>query len=290
MGAADRKNDVIAHEWNTLKQLSQTVGSADVRQELANLLDDRFLSSESVWDRLNRAEQIVGMHLSMEQLVVEYDTLLGLGRDRKLSSLKTFKRYRNEYFRGAAPDEKKGRSAYIALLYALQSGFVEARFERKLRARTARQFLFLGGAGVLLVFLLLLLGRHRGGELWTTAAVTLVTVAAMGALGAFFSRIIKFQAKYSSLRFANLTSQYRFTTLLVRLLCGVIGALIFYFVMRSEVLTASVFPKWSVLDNGLPGEQLTEWSKVLVWSFVAGFSERLVPSSLERMGQDTEAK
>ena len=96
---------------------------------------------------------------------------------------------------------------------------------------------------------------------------------------------------------------YQSRMLYVRLLYGMSGEIIFYFLLRSGLLGGSAFPDLSQVSVGehivwkftptgagqnleagkLDPSGLTilmptpDFAKLVVWSFLAGFSERLVP-------------
>jgi hypothetical protein len=54
------------------------------------------------------------------------------------------------------------------------------------------------------------------------------------------------------------------------------GAMIFYFLMSSRLLGGSLFL------GDPPDAPIIDFAKLLVWSFIAGWSERLVPETLQR--------
>lgn len=84
-------------------------------------------------------------------------------------------------------------------------------------------------------------------------------------------------------------------------LVGMIGAAVLYLIFAGQLLEGGLFPKFGCLmPSGAPGvaEQcrlfhdfVTRWSpidadsyaRMIVWGFVAGFSERVVPDILNRM-------
>jgi hypothetical protein len=298
MSDGDEKNDVLDHEWTTLRSLwdrcSSTTTTVDpaLRAELEGYFSGARKPSEGGgWDELNRAEQIVGMYLGPDQIRIEYDNLLELAQSRKLPSIATFKCYKVQFFGpGGTLDDQ--RLAYLSLLYSLQSVFVEARFERKLRKVTARRLLTTGIVliiGTMALHLTMQLIKKPGG----VDLLTLVIVATMGILGAFFSRVATFQTSFSTLRFSDITNSYQRWVLWVRLVYGGLGAIVFCYLMRSGLLSSSVFPDWRVVDapdasrlmvEASAGKTvITEWSKLVVWSFIAGFSERFVSSSLDKI-------
>lgn len=63
------------------------------------------------------------------------------------------------------------------------------------------------------------------------------------------------------------------------MITGAIFAVLLWLMMTGNFVSGDVFP---TLSNGMPSDG-KGWAKLLVWSFVAGFAERLVPSALERL-------
>jgi len=121
--------------------------------------------------------------------------------------------------------------------------------------------------------------------------------------GAFFSRVATFQTNFSTLRFETIAGEFHKRVLWVRLLYGGIGAIVLYYILRSGLFHSHFVPNWSVLDvrrtvldvsrppcevssDILAPTPVTEWSKLLVWSFIAGFSEQFVSKSLDKVGSE----
>jgi hypothetical protein len=288
------KNDVFVHEWTSVKTLWHRYCGAVTDVRLQEELEKYFgrEQPEGEWEGLDRAEQIIGIYLDSDQLKIEYNNHLTLARSQKMKSLSMFESYESSFFGiGGSVDQRRG--AYLALLHALQSHFVELRLERKLKAVAACRLLAIGVvlvALMVIVHLVTEVGSHIGDRMIPAV------VFAVGVLGAFFSRVTTFQTNSTALRFEAITADFHKRVLYVRLLYGGIGAVVFYHILRSGLAHTHFLPDWAVLDtrchpSEVPAEKFpltpaTELSKLLFWSFFAGFSERFVSSSLDKIGSE----
>jgi hypothetical protein len=111
-------------------------------------------------------------------------------------------------------------------------------------------------------------------------------VAAAGFWGASFSMIIGLKERLEASELDALKVMRSKWLLVARALIGVGAALILYFFLQSGVLAGSAFP---TIDDGsaLEGKAL---GLLIAWSFLAGFSEKLVPSLLAKTEEHSETR
>jgi hypothetical protein len=316
-----RYDEIIENEWTSLRSLWEgcraSVKDDEIRQEIDALFKREGregLSEARDWHDLNLAEQRVGAHLLPAQLDAEYQCLLDIARERKEMFLTAYEE-RAKLFANPTPEVlDQQRAVYLSLLQRLQSSFIEKRFQRQLRRETAKRLFFVGSCILALAVLPLALFfgwlRYHGYPVdkdehhwlfYLEPVIGLTAIIAFGALGAFFSRAMQFQQKLATLVFDDVMNLYQTRVLLLRFLFGSIGAIVFYFVLRGQLISGSLFPnlsQGSVNENYFGGffppggltisAPLMELAKLLAWSFIAGFSERLVPDVLERAEAATE--
>ena len=120
-----------------------------------------------------------------------------------------------------------------------------------------------------------------------------------GMNGAYFSRLIEFQAQAEKLDYKTLKANFSFSALVSRVLAGMIGSILIFIVIQSGLFGGEFFPSlretngstwWDavvVTKSGavpvylnVPGR---EFSGLLFWCTLAGFSERLLPDQFARL-------
>lgn len=115
----------------------------------------------------------------------------------------------------------------------------------------------------------------------------LFLVIYFGFVGAYFSRLSVFQRDMARLKSHEMDKGYGSGAMAVRLLVGSIGAAILYFLMMGEVLSGALFPGTDYQLFSGAGDQVFRPSKdlalLVVWSFIAGFSERFVPDRVSEV-------
>lgn len=132
-----------------------------------------------------------------------------------------------------------------------------------------------------------------------STATALMVVAGAGALGGFVSALRRLYAFQRIFPKDFFTTRHRIDAYLVVYsmipsLVGTIAAVVLYLVFASRLVEGDLFPRFDLdtldpeadafrnfVSNWKP-DGPTEYAKALVWSFIAGFSERFVPDLLER--------
>jgi hypothetical protein len=129
---------------------------------------------------------------------------------------------------------------------------------------------------------------------------TLVAVTMMGALGGFVSMLQRLQSLPSGgQRNENLIEMVygRNSILSQSLLSGACFSLVLLFIFLGGLLRGGLFPDYP--DQGSPtfthllrtvSLNGTQFPKLLVWSFIAGFAERFVPDFLDRFTATEKAR
>lgn len=113
----------------------------------------------------------------------------------------------------------------------------------------------------------------------------LIVALASGFFGATFSMLLQTQRRAAATSLDDLSSASSWRTLMVRSSVGLGGAAILYFFFESGLLEGSLWPKlealaYQPLGSGallVPNQDLC---LLVIWCFLGGFSETLVPNIL----------
>ena len=247
------KNEILEQVWLDVETLwrgvRDQVSNQAGLQEIDELFQQRTSSSgRSDWMLLNRTEQRIAAFLPETKLHSEFALLMADAASKALPMLAFHEVSKQAYFstppvagQPSANIELK-RDAYLALLSDLQAFFIDRRFNRRLRRETAARLtwtgliLLLAVSAPFIAFYLMMQADSAGPapKLFSHNPVFGIgMVAAFGLLGAYFSRLMGFQARLSAFGFDDVQTTFGGRLLFVRLVTGLIGALVFYFVLRS---------------------------------------------------------
>jgi hypothetical protein len=134
------------------------------------------------------------------------------------------------------------------------------------------------------------------------AWLPLWTAVTAGFFGAMFSRLLYLQTNSNVFSLDAIKDAREWSSIFLRGAVGMTGAVIVYYFLQSGVLTGSFFPKFEEIGiaqlhfrdasdtlGDMPNTAVplrlilpnTQLALLVVWSFLAGFSERLVPSILQ---------
>jgi len=133
----------------------------------------------------------------------------------------------------------------------------------------------------------------------------LLLVMVSGILGAFFSALTRLYnidqisvALISPIA-AKLEGRHLLMYSFVPLMVGAIASVALYWGFVSKMVEGSLFPRLSCKGEGMTCDQLVEvlnnhgpteavdYGKMLLWAFIAGFSERFVPDFLQSLAVRT---
>jgi hypothetical protein len=218
--------------------------------------------------------------------------------------------------------ESKVRSVLLDILEEIHWDAQRKFYSRPIRKSATRRIVGVGMVAfglLILPYILIyifyeLKNNMQVVETWSW--LPLYSALTAGLFGALFSRLLYLQQRWDTLTIGGLKDAREFTSILLRGCVGMTGAVIVSFFLQANVLGGGLFPtfvniglevkdyppkdeKKAPVDQQKSVEQTTtppdfarfhlifpskDLALLVVWSFLAGFSERLVPTIL----QDTE--
>jgi hypothetical protein len=232
------------------------------------------------WESLYEAEQRLVVYLNDEEVEAEFARRAEEARHLGVKSVDAleaqFAKQRGKEF---------NRTLFVALFDDVHFRYIKRSFDRKTRRDAG---LLLNGIGVFMLLVTLAgaisLAFEDGRNFlqFHHAAVVMF----MGALGAFLSRMISFQGSMLAIDYDDLRNGYSGWTILVRLIVGSFCAVIFYFFVAGNLVSGELFPGGSNGTRSTPTAITfpdVNFAKLMIWSTLAGFSERLVPERLTKL-------
>lgn len=240
------------------------------------------------WRKASLLEQMIAPYLSLERLKAEIERRLVEAERLTLATAATFR----AAYVGLQGDKATVANLlplYLTILDDLQWKYTKNRLDRQARFRAVGPLLWYSAIALVLAILPFLawpalsaLAAQAG---WIETKATLQALylaASFGLLGALFSRLSSLQTNFLTLDYDLLSHQFKPRVVWLRMTFGVFGSLVLYFAIFGGLLGGDIFPKpekLATLSYGAPNADL---AKLVVWSFLGGFSERLIPDFLQR--------
>jgi hypothetical protein len=290
---------------------------AEIRQSLANFTANcATLTEAASWNEAYRLEMLFALIEPKENLWAELKRRLAAAAAENVASAARLAAAADALAPVVidprdpgvllAQGETTVRSLLLEVLEDTHSTIQRKYYSRPIRKRATTRIVCFG-LGAFLLFMLpylglyynVWLGKNNPVDAW--AWLPIYSVATTGLFGALFSRLLYLQSNWDALTIGGLKDAREFTSIILRGCVGMIGAVIVFFFLKSGVIEGGLFPKFSdigveefsfpVIKDGkaVPNPlhlyyPSKDWALLVVWSFLAGFSERLVPSIL----RDTE--
>ena len=115
-----------------------------------------------------------------------------------------------------------------------------------------------------------------------------ITALMAGGMGSCFSMLISLKSRIETVTLQELANIHSLHFIVTRIITGVGAALICYYFFRADLLSGSLFPDFR------SEKEITLSSRsfftLIIWCFIAGFSEKLVPSILSKTEAQLDKK
>jgi hypothetical protein len=288
-----------------------------IYEGISKLFEARTIQKkELTWEQRYRVESEIGCLRSGDRLRQEIASRLRLAKEDRIRQADDLEKAYSDLFNPAEPSKPSDEVLRDFLLEVMETIHAHRRRKYivvKLQAQATRNTLFLIFLVLLAAFVFVVLNAKinvktdvasfsnvpfipialfgNSGFWYHFALYTAVT---FGLLGALFSRLLTMLKTRSVAVLDELYIAASFQYILLRGTIGILGALVIYFFLQSGLVEGSVFPKFDQLGMKVISPGGSAWpmklllpsgslALLIVWSFIAGFSESLVPTILENI-------
>jgi len=244
---------------------------------------EKFFEIEKSWDNANHIEQFLVSLYSPAELEVEMKVKL-IHAKRRLRE-ESWELYNYE-FSNSNTEEKQSLLSRLnkELHWAYDVEELGKDYVTKTRIRTGLLFIlsifmfFMVDQVPLIANLLDITPGDRGDSI--------VTAMAAGWMGTSFSMLISLKNRIQISSISDLKVIHRFDYLFTRALIGMVSGLLLFYAFDADILTGIFFPEFGTDSaNSINNVSEKNFSLLVVWCFISGFSEKLVPDLLSKTEQ-----
>ena len=185
----------------------------------------------------------------------------------------------------AAQTAEERLATFLCLLDDLQFRYVKRALDRTTRKSIGKRLNYLGMV-LILPMVLSLLYIFLNNQSPAVTKYHFIVVIYFGMVGAYLSRMYAFQGAVDTLDYDALKSNFPLWNVFVRLIMGVIGAILMYLLIIGGLLGGQLFPSATIKElwTAAPFDMPTpDFAKLLIWSTIAGFSERFIPDQFTNL-------
>ncbi|MDQ2694199.1 MAG: hypothetical protein M3Z21_02255 [Pseudomonadota bacterium] len=256
-------------------------------QHIGQIFDQRAQDRTWSWNSAYQVEQLLVLLFDQETLQTELGRRLEEGRTVLRPELAAW--YQTELAEAGTAAQQ--RALLLRLINDLQWRYtvneVRRGYTRQITERTGYLFFF-----AIALFAFALVGPNFNPfQAWLEHdAHLLLLVTGAGIWGAAFSMLTGLKARMQTSSFNQLKVSRFWSMLVSRMLVGMGAALILYFFLKAGLLSGEMFPRKEDFHDVHGENGSVPQAKLIVWSFLAGFSERLVPGVLSRFEAQQEQR
>ncbi|WP_089721122.1 hypothetical protein [Candidatus Entotheonella palauensis] len=286
-----REQKLIDQFFMTLEAEYAKLNHREVKADLAPIYTkvEALFQGQNTWRNAYHIEQL---------MVALYDDVkLELELKRKLLETSNLRPEKQQYYTDAiagdlTPDGKRVLLGELIndLQWFYENRHVQRSYEGTARLRSILVFM--------ITFLLFFLPNWAHGfydvllTQWGGARAYFVfTALTSGALGAAFSMLISLRHRLRSSTLEEVKMLQRYSFVVSRVVIGMGAGIIFYYFLQSGILEGEFMPnrlsglalvQEGQADPSFKDPEFQDLALLIVWCFLSGFSEQLVPNILSK--------